>query len=214
MTKHSSHVVAFNMFRLTLCEGFDSENRVGTVKDQITGDKTPRNANMVGMTDEIMAVLNMKVDVDKSHKEVAVTGDHYDMAVDQLDVNEGEHGNLFEAMAYAGQQDVSDLAHWESKLVDSDSKHFYKKTLNTVALAKRDTAIQRVKRVQAAKAFTGSMERLTSVALDPQGKLRTDDAILKGYYRLRNAGAQSAAKLERFNKPKKVSAKMRALLAK
>ena len=186
MTKQSAHVTAFNMF----------------------------NMNNPIISDDVQAVLNSKVDADKSHKEAAVTLDHYDIAVDQLDVNEGEHDSLFEAMAFAGQQDVNDLAHWESKLVDSDSKYFFKKTLNTVALAKRDTAIQRVKRVQAAKAFTGSMERLTSVALDPQGKLRADDAILKGYYRLRNSGASTAAKLERFNKPKKVSAKMRALLAK
>jgi len=186
MTKQSAHVTAYKVFTMN--------NPV------ISGD--------------VQSVLNSKVDADKSHKEAAVTLDHYDMAVDQLDVNEGEHENLFEAMAFAGQQDVSDLAHWGSELVDSESKYFYKKTLDTVALAKRDTAIQRVKRVQAAKSFTGSMTRLTSVALDPQGKLRADDAILKGYYRLRNAGAQSAAKLDRFNKPKKISAKMRALLAK
>ena len=186
MTKQSAHVSAYKVFIM----------------------------NNPVISDDVQSVLNSKVDADKSHKEAAVTLDHYDMAVDQLDVNEGEHENLFEAMAFAGQQDVSDLAHWESKLVDSESKYFYKKTLNTVALSKRDVAIQRVKRVQAAKAFTGSMTRLTSVALDPQGKLRADDAILKGYYRLRNAGAESAAKLERFNKPKKVSAKMRALLAK
>ena len=166
------------------------------------------------ISDEIQAVLHSKVDADKSHKEVSVTSAHYDRAVDQLDVNEGEHGNLLEAMAFAGQQDVSDLAHWQSELVDSDSKHFFKKVLDTRALSKRDGAIQRVKRAQAAKAFSGSMGRLASVALDTQGKLRADDAILKGYYRLRNAGAQTAAKLARFNKPKKVSAKMRALLAK
>ena len=186
MTKQSAHVSAYKVFTM----------------------------NSPTISDDVQSVLNIKVDADKSHKEAAVTLDHYDMAVDQLDVNEGQHDNLFEAMAFAGQQDVSDLAHWESKLVDSESKYFYKKTLNTIALAKRDVAIQRVKRVQAAKSFTGSMERLTSVALDPQGKLRADDAILKGYYRLRNASAQSAAKLERFNKPKRVSAKMRALLAK
>jgi len=186
MTKQSAHVSAFKVF----------------------------NMNNPVISGDVQSVLNIKVDADKSHKEAAVTLDHYDMAVDQLDVNEGEHDNLFEAMAFAGQQDVRDLAHWDSELVDSESKYFYKKTLNTTALAKRDVAIQRVKRVQAAKAFTGSMKRLTSVALDPQGKLRADDAILKGYYRLRNAGAQSAAKLDRFNKPKKISAKMRALLAK
>ena len=186
MIKQSAHVTAYNMFIM----------------------------NNPVISDEIQAVLNSKVDADKSHKEAAVTLDHYDAAVDQLDVNEGQHDSLFEAMAFAGQQDVSDLAHWESKLVDSESKYFYKKTLNTAALTRRDVSIQRGKRVQAAKSFTGSMERLTSVALDPQGKLRDDDAILKGYYRLRNAGAESAAKLERFNKPKKISAKMRALLAK
>ena len=186
MTKQSAHVSAYKVFAM----------------------------NNPIISEDVQSVLNSKVDADKSHKEAAVTLDHYDAAVDQLDVNEGEHDSLFEAMAFAGQQDVNDLAHWESKLVDSESKFFYKKTLNTVALAKRDTAIQRVKRVQAAKAFAGSMERLTSVALDQQGKLRADDAILKGYYRLRNSGASTAAKLERFNKPKKVSAKMRALLAK
>ena len=166
------------------------------------------------ISDEIQAVLNSKVDADKSHKEASVTSDHYDMAVEQLDINGGEHGNLFEAMAFAGQQDISDLAHWDSKLADTGSKYFYKKVLNTTALDKRDGAIHRAKRVQAAKAFSGSMGRLASVALDTQGKLRADDAILKGYYRLRNAGTQTAAKLARFNKPKKVSAKMRALLAK
>lgn len=186
MKKQSAHVAAYKVFTM----------------------------NNPVISDDVQSVLNSKVDADKSHKEAAVTADHYDMAVNQLDVNEGEHGNLFEAMAFAGQQDVNDLAHWQSELVASESKYFYKKVLDTKALAKRDVAIQRVKRVQAAKAFKGSMSRFTSVALDPQGKLRADDAILKGYYRLRNAGAQSAAKLERFNKPKRVSAKMRALLAK